>query len=69
MGGVEEQHVVAAFIKVDVEGYEARSFEARVLCSTHRYLRAVNTEGQMPTDIAPLLRAGFAQFEYDPFPD
>ena len=30
-------------------------------------LTAIITEGQGPAAIAPLLRAGFAQYEYDPF--
>ena len=30
-------------------------------------LKAVITEGQKPTDITPLLNAGFAQYEYEPF--
>jgi FkbM family methyltransferase len=54
-------------IKVDVEGHEADVFRgARAVLNTPS-LKAVITEGQRPADIAPLLRAGFRQYEYDPF--
>jgi FkbM family methyltransferase len=54
-------------LKVDVEGYEEEVFRgARALLSSP-FLKAVITEGQRSTDIAPLLSAGFAQYEYDPF--
>ena len=54
-------------IKVDVEGYETDVFQgARTVLETS-VLKAVITEGQKPTDIAPLLNAGFTQYEYDPF--
>jgi FkbM family methyltransferase len=62
---------VAAFapptlIKVDVEGYEADFRGARAVLK-ETVLKAVITEGQRPADIAELLSAGFAQYEYDPF--
>ena len=38
-----------------------------MLSSGAPLLKAVITEGQRAADIAPLLSAGFAQYEYDPF--
>ena len=54
-------------IKVDVEGYEADVFRGAHAVLKASILKAVITEGQRPTDITPLLNAGFAQYEYDPF--
>ena len=54
-------------IKVDVEGYEADVFRGAAGVLNSPLLKAVITEGQKPTDIAPLLTAGFEQYEYDPF--
>ena len=54
-------------IKVDVEGYEAEVFRGARAVLNAPSLKAVITEGQRPADIAPLLSAGFAQYEYDPF--
>jgi FkbM family methyltransferase len=54
-------------IKVDVEGYEAQVFRGARTVLNAPLLKAVITEGQRPADIAPLLSAGFAQYEYDPF--
>ena len=54
-------------IKVDVEGYEADVFRGARAVLNAPLLKAVITEGQRPADIAPLLSAGFAQYEYDPF--
>jgi FkbM family methyltransferase len=54
-------------IKVDVEGYEAQVFRGAQAVLKSPLLKAVITEGQRPADIAPLLSAGFAQYEYDPF--
>ena len=54
-------------IKVDVEGYEADVFRGAQAVLKASTLKAVITEGQRPTDITPLLNAGFAQYEYDPF--
>ena len=54
-------------IKVDVEGYEADVFRGAHAVLMASILKAVVTEGQRPTDITPLLNAGFAQYEYDPF--
>jgi hypothetical protein len=54
-------------IKVDVEGYEADVFCGARAVLNAPSLKAVITEGQRPADIAPLLRAGFAKYEYDPF--
>ena len=54
-------------IKVDVEGYEADAFRGARAVLNSPLLKAVITEGQKPADIAPLLKAGFAQYEYDPF--
>jgi hypothetical protein len=42
------------------------SFEARAVLNAPS-LRAVIIEGQWPDDIAPLMSAGFAQYEYKPF--
>ncbi|MGB8739743.1 MAG: FkbM family methyltransferase [Xanthobacteraceae bacterium] len=54
-------------IKVDVEGYEADVFRGARAVLNSPLLRAVITEGQRPGDVAPLLSAGFVQYEYDPF--
>jgi hypothetical protein len=54
-------------MKVDVEGYEADVFRGARAVLDSPVLKAVITEGQRPADIAPLLSAGFAQYEYDPF--
>ena len=54
-------------IKVDVEGYEADVFRGAQAVLKASTLKAVITEGQRPTDITPLLTAGFAQYEYNPF--
>jgi FkbM family methyltransferase len=54
-------------IKVDVEGYEADVFRGARAVLMASILKAVVTEGQRPTDIMPLLNAGFAQYVYDPF--
>ena len=54
-------------IKVDVEGYEAEVFRGARAVLNSPSLKAVITEGQRSADIAPLLNAGFAQYEYDPF--
>jgi FkbM family methyltransferase len=54
-------------IKVDVEGFEAHVFRGARAVLNSPLLRAVITEGQRPADIAPLLSAGFGQYEYDPF--
>ena len=54
-------------IKVDVEGYEAEVFRGAKAVLNSPFLKAVITEGQRPADIAPLLSAGFVQYEYDPF--
>jgi FkbM family methyltransferase len=54
-------------IKVDVEGYEAQVFRGAQAVLNSPFLKAVITEGQRPADIAPLLSAGFVQYEYDPF--
>ena len=54
-------------IKVDVEGYEADVFRGARAVLNSPLLKAVITEGQRTADIAPLLSAGFAQYEYDPF--
>jgi hypothetical protein len=51
-------------IKVDVEGYEAEVFRGARAVLDSPVLKAVITEGQKPADIAPLLSAGFAQYEY-----
>src|SRR5262245_23433594 len=54
-------------IKVDVEDYEAQVFRGAQAVLKSPLLEAVITEGQSTADIAPLLRAGFAKYEYDPF--
>jgi len=54
-------------IKVDVEGYEADVFRGARAVVDSPLLKAVITEGQRAADIALLLSAGFAQYEYDPF--
>jgi FkbM family methyltransferase len=54
-------------IKIDVEGYEAEVLRGARAVLDAPLLKAVITEGQGPADIAPLLRAGFAQYQYDPF--
>jgi len=54
-------------IKVDVEGHEAEVLRGARAVLDSPVLKAVITEGQRPADIAPLLSAGFAQYEYDPF--
>lgn len=54
-------------IKVDVEGYEAAVFQGAKSVLNTQTLKAVITEGQKPDDVAPLLHAGFSQYEYDPF--
>jgi FkbM family methyltransferase len=54
-------------IKVDVEGYEAQVFRGARTALNAPLLKAIITEGQRPADIAPLLSAGFVQYEYDPF--
>ena len=54
-------------IKVDVEGFEAEVFRGAQAVLKASTLKAVITEGQRPTDITPLLNAGFAQYEYNPF--
>jgi FkbM family methyltransferase len=54
-------------IKLDVEGYEADVFRGARAVLDSPVLKTVITEGQRPADIAPLLSAGFAQYEYDPF--
>jgi FkbM family methyltransferase len=54
-------------IKVDVDGYEASVFQGARGVLNASTLKAVITEGQKPNDVAPLLEAGFSQFEYDPF--
>jgi len=54
-------------IKVDVEGYEADVFRGARSVLNSPSLQAVITEGQGPADIAPLVSAGFVQYEYDPF--
>jgi FkbM family methyltransferase len=54
-------------IKVDVEGYEAEVFRGAQAVLDEPLLKAVITEGRRPADIAPLLKAGFAQYDYEPF--
>ena len=54
-------------IKVDVEGYEADIFRGAQSVIYSPLLKAVIAEGQRPADIALLLKAGFEQYEYDPF--
>jgi len=54
-------------IKVDAEGYEAQVFRGAQAVLSSPLLKAVITEGQRPADIALLLKAGFAQYKYDPF--
>jgi FkbM family methyltransferase len=54
-------------IKVDVEGYEAEVFRGAQVALGSPVLKAIITEGQKPADIAPLLSAGFSQYEYEPF--
>ena len=54
-------------IKVDVEGYEADVYRGARILLNSPFLKAVITEGQRPAEIAALLSAGFAQYEYDPF--
>src|SRR5262245_25820296 len=54
-------------IKVDVEGYEAQVFRGAHAVLSSALLKAVITEGQRPADVALLLKAGFALYEYDPF--
>jgi hypothetical protein len=54
-------------IKVDVEGYEAEVFRGARAVLNSPVLKAVITEGQSVGDVAPLLSAGFGQYEYDPF--
>jgi FkbM family methyltransferase len=54
-------------IKVDVEGYEAEVFRGARAVLSSPSLKAIITEGQRAGDIAPLLSAGFSQFEYNPF--
>src|SRR5262249_23453782 len=52
-------------IKVDVEGHEADVFRGARTVLKSPLLKAIITEGQRPADIAPLLSAGFVQYEYD----
>jgi FkbM family methyltransferase len=54
-------------MKVDVEGYEAEVFRGARAVLSSPSLKAIITEGQNAGDIAPLLSAGFSQFEYNPF--
>jgi FkbM family methyltransferase len=54
-------------IKVDVEGYEAQVFRGAQAVLKSPLLKAVITEGQSTADTAPLLSAGFEEYEYDPF--
>jgi FkbM family methyltransferase len=54
-------------IKVDVEGYEVEVFRGARAVLSSPSLKAIITEGQNAGDIAPLLSAGFSQFEYNPF--
>jgi FkbM family methyltransferase len=58
---------IPSLLKVDVEGYEAEVFRGARAVLNSPLLKAVISEGQSPADIAPLLSAGFAQYEYDPF--
>jgi len=54
-------------IKVDVEGYEADVFRGAQAVLNKPALKVVITEGQQPAVVAPLVNAGFSQYEYDPF--